>query len=59
MQTLKSNNVKLTSALKESNQHVAEWKEKLKQYKEENTRLKTQVQSELYYTQGDGHAVLP
>ena len=43
MQTLKSNNVKLTSALKESNQHVAEWKEKLQQYKEENAQLKAKV----------------
>lgn len=43
MQTLKSNNAKLTAALKESNQHVAEWKEKLQQYKEENAQLKKKV----------------
>lgn len=43
MQTLKSNNAKLTAALKESNHHVAEWKEKLQQYKEENTQLKKKV----------------
>ena len=43
MHTLKSNNVKLTAALKESNQHVAEWKEKLQQYKEETAELKKKV----------------
>ena len=43
MQTLKTNNQKLTAALKESNQHVAEWKEKLQQYKEESAALKKKV----------------
>ena len=43
MQTLKNNNTKLTTALKESNQHVAEWKEKLQQYKEESEELKKKV----------------
>ena len=43
MQTLKNNNVKLTVALKESNQHVAEWKEKLQQYKEESAHLQRKV----------------
>lgn len=43
MQTLRSNNVKLTAALKESNQHVTEWKEKLQQYKEESAQLKKKV----------------
>ena len=43
MQTLKSNNVKLTAALKESNEHVTEWKDKLQQYKEESAELKRKV----------------
>lgn len=43
MQTLKTNNLKLTAALKESNQHVAEWKDKLQQYKEESAALKKKV----------------
>ena len=43
MQTLKTNNLKLTAALKESNQHVAEWKDKLHQYKEESAALKKKV----------------
>lgn len=43
MKTLKGNNAKLTAALKESNQHVAEWKDKLQQYKEDNAQLKQKV----------------
>ena len=45
MKTLKGNNGKLTAALKESNQHVAEWKERLQQYKEESAQLKQKVRS--------------
>lgn len=39
--TLKSNNVRLTSALQESTANVEEWKRQLQSYKEENQRLKT------------------
>lgn len=39
--TLKSNNLRLTSALQESTANVDEWKKQLQAYKEENTRLKT------------------
>lgn len=38
--TLKSNNIRLTSALQESTANVDEWKRQLHQYKEENLRLK-------------------
>lgn len=47
MQTLKKNNVKLTAALKESNQHVTEWKDKLQEYKEENAHLKRKVNDDI------------
>lgn len=40
MTTLKSNNIRLTSALQESTANVDEWKRQLHQYKEENLRLK-------------------
>ena len=49
MKTLKSNNAKLTAALKESNQHVAEWKERLQQYKDENTQLKQKVFQRIHF----------
>lgn len=40
MTTLKSNNNRLTSALQESTANVDEWKRQLHTYKEENLRLK-------------------
>lgn len=40
MSTLKSNNIRLTSALQESTANVDEWKRQLHQYKEENNQLK-------------------
>ena len=48
MKTLKGNNAKLTAALKESNQHVSEWKERLQQYKDESAQLKLTVQLTLF-----------
>ena len=46
MQTLKNNNTRLTAALEESTQHVAEWKKQLQKYKEESDHLKKKVPSE-------------
>ena len=43
MQTLRSNNQRLTTALQESNVNVEEWKKQLAAYKEENARMKTKV----------------
>lgn len=43
MQTLKSNNTRLTKALEESSQHVAQWKTQLQKYKEENDSLRLKV----------------
>lgn len=43
MQTLKNNNTRLTTALEESTQHVAEWKKQLQKYKEESDLLKKKV----------------
>ena len=43
MQTLKKNNDRLTMALEESSQHVAQWKLQLHKYKEENDSLKLKV----------------
>ena len=43
MQTLRSNNQRLTTALQESNVNVEEWKKQLAAYKEENSRMKTKV----------------
>ena len=43
MQTLKNNNTRLTTALEESTQHVAEWKKQLQRYKEESDALKKKV----------------
>lgn len=43
MQTLKNNNTRLTAALEESTQHVAEWKKQLQKYKEESDHLKKKV----------------
>lgn len=40
MSTLKSNNIRLTSALQESTANVDEWKRQLHTYKEENLRMK-------------------
>ncbi|XP_065094595.1 homer protein homolog 1-like [Ochlerotatus camptorhynchus] len=42
--TLKSNNLRLTSALQESTANVDEWKRQLHSYKEENQRLKIRYQ---------------
>lgn len=44
MSTLKSNNLRLTSALQESTANVDEWKRQLHSYKEENQRLKVRLQ---------------
>ena len=43
MQTLKNNNARLTKALEESSQHVAQWKLQLQKYKEENDSLRLKV----------------
>lgn len=43
MATLKSNNIRLTSALQESTANVDEWKRQLHTYKEENLRLKRDI----------------
>lgn len=45
MQTLKNNNTRLTTALEESTQHVAEWRKQLGRYKEECEQLKAKVMS--------------
>lgn len=45
MTTLKSNNNRLTSALQESTANVDEWKRQLHQYKEENLRLKREMEA--------------
>ena len=43
MQMLRNNNTRLTTALEESSQHVAEWKHQLQKYKEESETLKRKV----------------
>lgn len=43
LQTLKNNNLRLTSALQESTANVEEWKKQLQTYKDENNRLKNKV----------------
>lgn len=43
MMTLKNNNARLTTALEESTQHVAQWKQMLQKYKDENEQLKKKV----------------
>ena len=43
MQTLRSNNARLTSALQESNTNVDEWKVQLAAYKDENSQMKAKV----------------
>ena len=43
LQTLKNNNVRLTTALQESTANVEEWKKQLAMYKEESTRMKKRV----------------
>ena len=43
MTTLKNNNARLTAALEESTQHVAQWKTMLQKYKEENDQYKRKV----------------
>ena len=50
MQTLKNNNTRLTTALEESTQHVAEWKKQLQKYKEESDLLKKKVGRIIVYT---------
>ena len=40
LNTLKTNNARLTSALQESTANVDEWKRQLQLYKEENARVK-------------------
>lgn len=43
LQTLKSNNARLTGALQESTANVEEWKRQLQALKEENTKMKSRV----------------
>lgn len=43
IQTLRSNNQRLTTALQESNINVEEWKKQLATYKEENAKMKAKV----------------
>ena len=43
LQTLKNNNVRLTTALQESTANVEEWKKQLSAYKEESARMKKKV----------------
>ena len=43
LQTLKNNNVRLTTALQESTANVEEWKKQLAMYKEESARMKKRV----------------
>ena len=45
LSTLKSNNIRLTSALQESTANVDEWKRQLHTYKEENLRLKRDIEA--------------
>ena len=48
MTTLKNNNARLTAALEESTQHVAQWKTMLQKYKEENDQYKRKVSINSY-----------
>ena len=57
MQTLKNNNTRLTAALEESTQHVAEWKKQLQKYKEESDSLKKKVPSK-HICLGNPHCCL-
>lgn len=43
LQTLKSNNTRLTNALQESTANVEEWKRQLQSLKDENTKMKHKV----------------
>ena len=43
LQTLKSNNTRLTNALQESTANVEEWKRQLQALKDENTKMKHKV----------------
>ncbi|KAI5692833.1 hypothetical protein M8J75_002032 [Diaphorina citri] len=54
---LKSNNLRLTSALQESTANVEEWKKQLQAYKEENQKLKTKY-IELEATKGVSEAAV-
>lgn len=55
MTTLKSNNNRLTSALQESTANVDEWKRQLHTYKEENLRLKREMDAMKPITSGGGN----
>lgn len=58
MTTLKSNNNRLTSALQESTANVDEWKRQLHTYKEENLRLKREMDAmKSISSGGSGNAV--
>ena len=43
LNSLKTTNARLTSALQESTANVEEWKKQLQTYKEENTRMKNRI----------------
>lgn len=43
LNSLKTTNARLTSALQESTANVEEWKKQLQTYKEENSRMKTRI----------------
>lgn len=43
LQTLKSNNTRLTNALQESTANVEEWKRQLQSLKDENIKMKHKV----------------
>lgn len=50
--TLKTNNLRLTSALQESTANVDEWKRQLHSYKEENARVKARYHQDLENSKG-------
>ena len=43
LNSLKTTNARLTSALQESTANVEEWKKQLQTYKEENSRMKNRI----------------
>ncbi len=43
LQTLKSNNTRLTNALQESTSNVEEWKRQLQTLKDENSKMRLKV----------------
>ena len=49
LQTLKSNNTRLTNALQESTANVEEWKRQLQSLKDENTKMKHKVSHEFSF----------